>query len=132
MITGKTKINTQKLLSLVIGILLSILVGVLIGLNLAKGKIKNDIKDVGCEGIKKFENMTFQEAKENIENLYTKRTKEIRTPQELIEKGGDCKSVSKALMCLCKRRNRNCEYYVEIRKFNYPFFTGHIGVEEYG
>lgn len=109
---------------------IGMLLGVLVAKVIMVKKVKAELSQTGCQGIEQFDNQSFREAKNNIERLYTTYTEDINNPEELIHKGGDCKSVSKALMCLCQRRGKECHYKAGIVdiQFKRPFLIGHFEV----
>lgn len=82
---------------------------------------KNFMKDIYCIQDTKYENSP------------------AKTPWKLLKEGGDCKSTSNAIKCLCTMYNKTCKFYTTISInektreenatciLNYCI-TGHLGI----
>lgn len=85
---------------------------------------------VSCDGVEYF--YTGDGFSSDAYSMnYTFNESEPRTPGGLFQYGGDCKSVSHAIMCLADKYNISCMYYTNMRYDPTASRTliGHLGIK---
>ena len=91
-------------------------------------------KQVGCDGVELFfTNNSFQEDANNlILKINFTLTSFAVNPRQLYYTGGDCKSISNAIMCLSELYNITCAFYIDYRidKTQENWFdNSHLGIK---
>lgn len=87
---------------------------------------------VGCDGIEElYTNATFKDDALELLKIFDENyvvVQETRTPKDFFEKGGDCKSMANAVLCLAELYDVECKTYsAYYLGYNKPGLSGHIG-----